>query len=162
MGSGQLFTTKIVVDKFEAFKLEPKHLVRIKTTSFGHKCVAVTTDVTDFQSVTAMVKQSQDRLGQIGILVNSVGWDNNEPFWKNSLEFWDKLVEVNFRSIIYCSRAVLDMMMENHVGKIINIASDAGRVGCSGETVYAGINGGVIAFTKSLAREVARFNIQVN
>jgi len=126
------------------------------------KCVAVTTDVTDFESVTAMVKQSQETLGRIDVLVNTVGWDIIEPFWKNSLEYWDKIIDLNYKSVVYCSRAVLDNMMENKAGKIINIASDAGRGGSSGETVYAGAKGGVIAFTKSLAREVARYNIKVN
>jgi len=109
-----------------------------------------------------MVKQAQDALGQIDILVNNAGWDVIEPFWKNTPEFWDKVIDTNYKSVIYCSRAVLDGMMENNRGKIINVASDAGRVGSSGETVYAGAKGGVIAFTKSLAREVARFNINVN
>lgn len=128
----------------------------------GRKCVAMTTDVTDFEAVTAMIKQSQENLGPISVLVNTVGWDVIEPFWNNSLENWDKIININYKSVVYCSRAVLDNMMENKVGKIINIASDAGRVGSSGETVYAGTKGGVIAFTKSLAREVARYNIQVN
>lgn len=126
------------------------------------RCVAVTTDVTDFESVTAMVKQSQDTLGRVDVLVNTVGWDIIEPFWKNSLEYWDKIIDLNYKSVVYCSRAVLDNMMENKAGKIVNIASDAGRGGSSGESVYAGAKGGVIAFTKSLAREVARYNIKVN
>lgn len=128
----------------------------------GRKCVAITADVTDFESVTSMVKQAQETLGQINVLVNNVGWDATEQFWKNSLEFWDKIIEINYKSVLYCSRAVLDSMIENNSGKIINIASDAGRVGSSGESAYAGAKGGVIAFTKSLAREVARYQINVN
>lgn len=135
---------------------------RAEIEQLGRKCVAVPTDVTDFESVTAMVKESQENLGQISVLVNTVGWDIIEPFWKNSLEYWDKIIDINYKSVVYCSRAVLDSMMENKAGKIINIASDAGRGGSSGETVYAGAKGGVIAFTKSLAREVAKFNIKVN
>lgn len=135
---------------------------RAEIEQLGRKCIAVTTAVTDFESVTAMVKQSQEALGQISVLVNTVGWDIIEPFWKNSLEYWEKIIDINYKSVVYCSRAVLDSMMENKVGKIINISSDAGRVGSSGESVYAGAKGGVIAFTKSLAREVARYNIQVN
>ncbi|SFH17016.1 2-hydroxycyclohexanecarboxyl-CoA dehydrogenase [Desulfotomaculum arcticum] len=135
---------------------------RAEIEQLGRKCVAVPTDVTDFESVTAMVKEFQENLGQISVLVNTVGWDIIEPFWKNSLEYWDKIIDINYKSVVYCSRAVLDSMMENKAGKIINIASDAGRGGSSGETVYAGAKGGVIAFTKSLAREVAKFNIKVN
>ncbi|MBF7082518.1 3-oxoacyl-ACP reductase FabG [Desulfallas sp. Bu1-1] len=141
---------------------ETLQVTRAEIEQLGRKCVAVPTDVTDFESVTAMVKQSQETLGRIDVLVNTVGWDIIEPFWKNSLEYWDKIIDINYKSVVYCSRAVLDGMMENKAGKIINIASDAGRVGSSGETVYAGAKGGVIAFTKSLAREVAKFNIKVN
>ncbi len=128
----------------------------------GRKCAAVTTDVTNYDSVNAMVKQTQEALGNIDVLINCVGWDVIEPFWKNQVEYWDKVIDINYKSVIYCSRAVLDGMMENNSGKIINIASDAGRGGSSGETVYSGAKGGVIAFTKSLAREVARYNILVN
>ena len=128
----------------------------------GRKCAAVTTDVTNFESVTAMVKQSQENLGQIDALVNCVGWDIIEPFWKNPIDYWDKVIDINYKSVVYCSRAVLDGMMESKAGRIISISSDAGRGGSSGETVYAGAKGGVIAFTKSLAREVARYNILVN
>jgi len=135
---------------------------RAEIENLGRKCVAVTTDVTNFESVTAMVKQSQESLGRIDALVNCVGWDIIEPFWKNSIDYWDKVIDINYKSVVYCSRAVLDSMMENKAGKIINISSDAGRGGSSGETVYSGAKGGVIAFTKSLAREVARYNILVN
>lgn len=141
---------------------ETLQATREEIEGLGRKCLAVTTDVTDFESVTAMVRQSQDALGQIGVLVNTVGWDIIEPFWKNSLDYWDKIIDLNYKSVVYCSRAVLDSMMEDKAGKIVNIASDAGRVGSSGESVYAGAKGGVIAFTKSLAREVAKYNIQVN
>lgn len=130
--------------------------------NLGVKCVPVTTDVTNFESVTAMVNQVKEGIGNIDVLINCVGWDIIEPFWKNSIEYWDKVIDINYKSVVYCSRAVLDGMMENNAGKIINISSDAGRGGSSGETVYAGAKGGVIAFTKSLAREVARFNILVN
>ncbi len=139
----------------------------LKTTGeeiekLGRKYVGVKTDVTNYDSVSAMVKQTQEALGNIDVLINCVGWDIIEPFWKNPLEYWDKVIDINYKSVVYCSRAVLDNMMENNVGKIINISSDAGRGGSGGETVYAGAKGGVIAFTKSLAREVARFNILVN
>lgn len=128
----------------------------------GHKYVGVTTDVTDYNSVNAMVKQTLEAMGNVDVLINCVGWDVIEPFWKNKVEYWDKVIDINYKSVIYCSRAVLDNMMENNSGKIINIASDAGRGGSSGETVYSGAKGGVIAFTKSLAREVARYNVLVN
>ncbi len=88
----------------------------------GHKCAAVTTDVTNFESVTEMVKQTQETLGQIDALVNCVGWDIIEPFWKNPIEYWDKVIDINYKSVVYCSRAVLDGMMENKAGGICQIS----------------------------------------
>ncbi|MGI6120301.1 MAG: SDR family NAD(P)-dependent oxidoreductase [Desulfosporosinus sp.] len=128
----------------------------------GVKCIAVTTDVTDFEAVTAMVKQTREALGDIDVLVNVVGWDKIQPFWDNTIDYYDKIININLKSVMYCCRAVLDNMMERKAGKIINISSDAGRGGSSGETVYSGAKGGVIAFTKSLAREVARYGILCN
>lgn len=136
--------------------------VKAEIEALGRKCVAVKTDVTSFTSVTNMVAEVKAGLGKIDVLVNAVGWDIIEPFWKNPIEYWDKVIAINYTSVVYCSRAVLDDMMENKDGRIINISSDAGRGGSGGETVYAGAKGGVIAFTKSLAREVARYNILVN
>ncbi|MGI5911296.1 MAG: SDR family NAD(P)-dependent oxidoreductase [Syntrophomonadaceae bacterium] len=137
--------------------------VAAEIEKMGRKCVPVKTDVTNYDSVTAMVAKVKEGLGgKIDVLVNGVGWDIIEPFWKNPIDYWDKVIDVNYKSVIYCSRAVLDDMMEANEGRIINIASDAGRGGSGGETVYAGAKGATIAFTKSLAREVARFNILVN
>lgn len=128
----------------------------------GQKCTAIAADVTDYDAVKEMTKQAQEALGSIDILVNNVGWDSIEHFEKNTSEFWNDVIDINYKSVIYCSRAVLEGMMEQNCGKIINIASDAGRGGSSGETVYAGAKGAVIAFTKSLAREVAKYKINVN
>lgn len=120
------------------------------------------TDVTSLESLNNTVFEIESQLGPIHVLVNTVGWDIIEPFIDNSTEYWEKVIDLNFKSTIYGCRAVLPKMMERKCGRIINIASDAGRVGSSGETVYAGTKGGVIAFTKSLAREMARNNIIVN
>ena len=90
-------------------------------------------------------------------------WDRLEPFLQNSAEFWRKVIDINFLGPVTVTRAFLDPMIEaGKGGRIINISSDAGRVGSSGETVYAGAKGAVIAFTKSLAREMARYGINVN
>jgi 2-hydroxycyclohexanecarboxyl-CoA dehydrogenase len=96
------------------------------------------------------------------VLVNAAGWDRSEPFLENSLEFIERIVQLNLLGCVKVTRAFLPAMVEAGDGKIVNVASDAGRVGSSGETVYAGAKGGVIAFTKSLAREVARTPIHVN
>ncbi|MBB6446640.1 SDR family NAD(P)-dependent oxidoreductase [Bacillus benzoevorans] len=144
-----------------------RHLDKLQDTKeeiekLGRKCAAIPADVTNYDAAKEMVKQAQEAIGKIGILVNNVGWDSIEHFVKNTTEFWDQVIDINYKSVIYCSRAVLDGMMENNSGKIINIASDAGRGGSCGETVYAGAKGAVISFTKSLAREVARYKINVN
>jgi 2-hydroxycyclohexanecarboxyl-CoA dehydrogenase len=94
--------------------------------------------------------------------VNAAGWDRLEPFMENTPEFWDQLVQLNYLGPVRVARAFLPAMIEARRGAIVNVASDAGRVGSMGETVYAGAKGGVIAFTKSLAREMARHEIRVN
>lgn len=143
-------------------RLEPLLETKAEIEKLGRKCIAISADVTDYEAVKGMVKQAEEDFGKIDVLVNNVGWDKIEPFLHNTPDFWDKAVDVNYKSVIYCSRAVLDGMIANNSGTIINISSDAGRGGSSGETVYAGTKGAVIAFTKSLAREVARYNINVN
>jgi 2-hydroxycyclohexanecarboxyl-CoA dehydrogenase len=96
-------------------------------------------------------------------LVNCQGWDRLEPFIESSEETWEKLLAINFKSVLYTAKAVLPgMISHGSGGKLINIASDAGRVGSSWEAVYAGAKGAVIAFSKTIAREVARYKINVN
>jgi 2-hydroxycyclohexanecarboxyl-CoA dehydrogenase len=100
--------------------------------------------------------------GPATVLVNTVGWDRIEPFLDNTPEYWDQILGLNLLGPIRVTRAFLDGMISSGGGTIVNVASDAGRVGSTGETVYAGAKGGVIAFTKSLAREMARHAIRVN
>ena len=100
--------------------------------------------------------------GAIDVLVNAAGWGRTEPFIDGKPEFWAKLVALNFIGPMTLTQALLPAMIERKRGKIVNVASDAGRVGSLGETVYAGTKGGLIAFTKSLAREMARYGINVN
>jgi 2-hydroxycyclohexanecarboxyl-CoA dehydrogenase len=128
----------------------------------GAKGLALGTDITDREKVQEMVKATLKTFGQLDILVNNVGWDIIEPFTKNSPEYWEKIIAINLKGPIFCTRAVLDPMMERKSGKIVNISSDAGRVGSSGEAVYSACKGGIIAFTKTIAREMARYQINVN
>ena len=95
-------------------------------------------------------------------LVNAAGWDRIQPFLENPPEMWDQLIQINLLGAVRLTRALLPPMVEARQGKIVNISSDAGRVGSMGETVYAAAKGGLIAFTKSLAREMARYRINVN
>jgi 2-hydroxycyclohexanecarboxyl-CoA dehydrogenase len=98
----------------------------------------------------------------VAILVNNAGWDVIEPFVRNTPALWDKVIAINLRGPIHFTRAVLDGMSAQRRGKIVFVSSDAGRVGSSGEAVYAACKGGVIAFAKTLAREHARDRINVN
>jgi 2-hydroxycyclohexanecarboxyl-CoA dehydrogenase len=124
--------------------------------------VAVKMDIADSRSVKQAVKEVEDRFGRVDILVNNAGWDRAMPFVQLSEELWDRVIAINLRGPIAVTRAVLDGMISRNSGKIVNIASDAGRVGSSGESVYSACKGGIIAFTKTLARELIRYNILVN
>ncbi|MEA2626684.1 MAG: 2-hydroxycyclohexanecarboxyl-CoA dehydrogenase [Candidatus Binatota bacterium] len=128
----------------------------------GNGAIAVRMDVTDSASVRSAVAEATQRLGPIDVLVNNAGWDKVEPFVKSQEETWDRVVAINLKGPIRCARAVLDSMIERRSGKIVSIGSDAGRVGSSGEAVYSGAKAGVIGFSKTLAREVARYGINVN
>jgi len=124
--------------------------------------VGIRTDVTDGASVRAAVAESERRLGPVTILVNNAGWDKAEPFVKSHEETWDKVLAINLKGPIRMTRAVLDGMIERRRGRIVTVSSDAGRVGSSGEAVYSAAKAGVIGFSKTLARELARYSINVN
>lgn len=131
--------------------------------ALGVDVIACTVDLTKKADVDRMVSDVISRFGQIDILVNCQGWDRLEPFVESNEETWEKLLGINFKSVLHTARAVLPhMISRNNGGKVVNIASDAGRVGSSWEAVYAGTKGAVIAFSKTIAREVARYKINVN
>lgn len=128
----------------------------------GGRALAVGADVADLSQVRAAVAAVRDALGPVGILVNNAGWDRIEPFTQNSPELWDRLIAINLKGPIHCTRAVLDDMIAAGRGKIVSISSDAARVGSTGEAVYSACKGGIISFSKTLARELARHHINVN
>jgi 2-hydroxycyclohexanecarboxyl-CoA dehydrogenase len=128
----------------------------------GEGGVAVPLDVTDTGSVARAVEDVAAALGPIDVLVNNAGWDEFRPFLETGEEFWDRVIEINFKGCLRTTRAVVPGMVERGSGRVVNIASDAGRVGSSLEAVYSGAKGGVIAFTKTLAREVARRGLTAN
>ena len=119
-------------------------------------------DITDYDAVLQTIESVADELGHIDILVNNAGWDIAKPFIDTDPELWDKIININLRGPLNMHKAVLPAMLDNGGGKIVNIASDAGRVGSSGESVYSACKGGIIAFTKTIARECAAKNVQVN
>jgi len=122
----------------------------------------IAVDMTDAASIAAFADAAQARHGAVDILVNGAGWGRTHPFWEGTPELWTKLVALNLVGPMTLAKALLPRMMEQKSGRIVNVASDAGRVGSLGETVYAAAKGGLIAFTKSLARETARHGINVN
>jgi 2-hydroxycyclohexanecarboxyl-CoA dehydrogenase len=101
-------------------------------------------------------------LGPVDVLINNAGWDVFKPFTKTVAPEWEKLIAINLVGALNMHHAVLPGMVERKAGRIVNIASDAGRVGSSGEAVYAACKGGIIAFSKTIAREHARHNISCN
>jgi 2-hydroxycyclohexanecarboxyl-CoA dehydrogenase len=119
-------------------------------------------DVSDSRSVADAVAAVESDLGQIDVLVNNAGIDKIEKFVESTEETWRAVVSVNYLGTVIVTRAVLDGMIGRGYGRIINISSDAGRVGSSGEVVYSGTKGAMIAFGKALAREVAAKGITVN
>ena len=119
-------------------------------------------DVTDLASIDSFKQAAYAQRQHVDIVANVAGWGKIEPFVKNTPDFWRKVIDLNLFGPIALTRAFLDDMIERKTGKVVTVSSDAGRVGSLGESVYAGAKGGAIAFTKSLAREMARFNINVN
>src|SRR2546427_6476571 len=121
----------------------------------GGRAVALPLDVTDSGSVDNAVEETLGLLGPVEILVNNAGWDEMHPFLETEEPFWDRVIEVNFKGCLRMTRAALPGMLERKWGRIVNIGSDAGRVGSSFESVYSRAQGGVIAFTKTIPRQVA-------
>ncbi len=128
----------------------------------GGEAAAWRADISDKPRIDEVMGEVAARWGGIHVLVNNAGMDRIGPFVESREEDWDLVLRVNLRGPIVCTRAVLDPMIRQSGGKIVFIASDAGRVGSSGEAVYSAAKGGVIAFTKTLARELARHRINVN
>lgn len=122
----------------------------------------VALDLTEDPSIEKAAEQVIGRAGAPGVLVNGAGWDRFEPFLDNSLEFMERVIRLNLLGCVKLTHAFLPAMIEAGGGHIVNVSSDAGRVGSTGETVYASAKGGIISFTKSLAREMARHSINVN
>lgn len=128
----------------------------------GGKARALQVDVAAVDQVEEMVKGALEAFGKIDILISNAGWDKTGLFVDTDQAFWDRAIAINYRGHLACMHAVLPSMIERGYGRIVAVASDAGRVGSTGEAVYSGTKGAVIAFTKALAREVARQGINVN
>ncbi|MFL6056097.1 MAG: SDR family NAD(P)-dependent oxidoreductase [Actinoallomurus sp.] len=130
--------------------------------ALGGDAIGVRTDVTSRESVEAMVEQVRTRFDRIDVLVNNASWDKAGPFVDSDPADWDRVIQINLYGVLNTSKVVLPIMAAQGHGSVVNLASDAGRVGSSGEAVYSAAKGGIIAFTKATAREVARYQVNVN
>jgi 2-hydroxycyclohexanecarboxyl-CoA dehydrogenase len=136
--------------------------VATEITETGGNAAAVELDVTDPASVRSGIDTAASALGPLDILVNNAGWDELRPFTDTDEEFWERVLDVNFKGALRMTHALLPAMITHSFGRIVSIGSDAGRVGSSLESVYAGAKGGLIAFTKTIAREAARHGVTAN
>jgi 2-hydroxycyclohexanecarboxyl-CoA dehydrogenase len=128
----------------------------------GGRGLAVECDITERASVDAAVAAITAELGPVDVLVNNAGWDLFVPFLQTQPDDWSKLIDINLTGALHMHHAVLPAMVERGSGRVINIASDAARVGSTGEAVYAACKAGLIAFSKTLAREHSRHGITFN
>jgi 2-hydroxycyclohexanecarboxyl-CoA dehydrogenase len=128
----------------------------------GGRARAATVDISDRAQVDAGLAAFVADAGPVDVLVNNAGWDRAMPFLKTDTALWEKVIAINLWGPLHMHHAVLPSMAARRTGRVVNIASDAGRVGSSGEAVYAACKGGIIAFTKTMAREMARSNVQLN
>jgi 2-hydroxycyclohexanecarboxyl-CoA dehydrogenase len=128
----------------------------------GGPALGVAMDITSRASVDAAIAEIERELGPLAVLVNNAGIDIIKPFVDSTPDEWQRIISVNLVGTLHCCQSALTGMIEREAGAIINIASDAARVGSSGEAVYSATKGGVVAFSKALARETARYGIRVN
>lgn len=165
-GIGRALATRLATEGAKVGIADIQEEVAVATAhelrAAGYTVAAVKLDVTSLASAQAAVGKVEQEFGGIDILVNNAGWDKLEPFIESTPETWDKVIAINFRGVIHCCKAVIPRLQLRGGGKIVSIASDAGRVGSMGEAVYSGCKGAIIAFSKTLARELARNHINVN
>lgn len=128
----------------------------------GGRAYAYTTDITDAAAVERSIAAFSEEAGPITGLVNNAGWDVAKTFLESDPDFWKKVIDINLMGPLHVTKAVLTRMEASGRGRVVTVASDAGRVGSSGEAVYSACKGGMIAFSKSVARELAKTGISLN
>ena len=136
--------------------------VAAEADGLGAKTLVVRTDVTRWDDVKAMVRVVEERFGRADVLVNNVGWTRDALFMEKTREEWEKEIQLNLWGMLNCTRAVLDGMIARKSGAIVSIGSDAGRIGEFREGVYGACKAGIIALSKSIAREVGKYGIRLN
>jgi 2-hydroxycyclohexanecarboxyl-CoA dehydrogenase len=133
-----------------------------KDTATAVGGTGIAADVSDRAAVDALVAQVREQHGRIDVLVNNAGYDEVGPFVDSDPDRWGRIIGINLVGVLNTCHAVLPVMIEQRRGAVVNLGSDAGRVGSSGEAVYSAAKGGVIAFTKTIARETARHQVRAN
>jgi 2-hydroxycyclohexanecarboxyl-CoA dehydrogenase len=165
-GIGQALTVRFAEEgcRLGLFDLNGHALEAAAQRARGAGAAATTyaVDITDYAAVKAAVDAFAAEAGRIDVLVNNAGWDKFAPFLETKPDLWDKVIAINLKGPINLHHAVLAHMAKAKSGRVVNVASDAGRVGSSGESVYSACKGGIIAFTKTMAREMARFDVKLN
>lgn len=162
-GMGVPTVRRLVADGFRVAALD-LNVAGLETIirEDGLDAKAFQIDATSETRCRDVVSKVKDEFGRIDAFVNMIGWTASSRFVEEASDYWQKLVAVNFLPVVYLSHAIAPIMIAQGGGKMLFVTSDAGKVGTSGEAVYAGLKGGVIAFAKSLAREWARYKINVN
>ena len=165
-GIGKAVATKLVSGGMNVALLDMNadlgQQVASELSASGAIVRAYALDITDAAAVDSVRQRVVADLGAAKVVVNCAGWSVIEPFLKNNGDFWRKAIDINLMGTVSITRTFLDDMIAAGGGSIVNVASDAGRVGSTGEVVYSAAKGGVMAFTKALAREMARYQIRVN
>ncbi|WP_018180795.1 SDR family NAD(P)-dependent oxidoreductase [Jongsikchunia kroppenstedtii] len=162
-GIGAAIATKLAADGAAVVVTDINEDTAAATAQkLGSGAIGLRTDVADRESVDAMIDKVVAQFGRVDVLVNNAGWDKAEPFVDSEPATWDRIFQINLYGQLHTCHKVLPIMAAQGYGRIVNIGSDSGRVGSSGEAVYSAAKGGVIAFTKTIAREMARAGITAN
>ena len=165
-GIGRAITLRLAAEGYDVaiFDLKPDLAADTlrEAEAAGAKAKVYGLDVADQDAVNAAVEAVETELGPIWLLVNNAGWDKPAMFLQTESDLWDRIIAINLRGPLNTHKAVCSRMVARKGGRVVNIASDAARVGTSTEAVYSACKGGIIAFTKSMARELARSNILLN
>jgi 2-hydroxycyclohexanecarboxyl-CoA dehydrogenase len=161
-GMGKAIAERLTAEGARVAVTDVDRETAVKTAAALDGAAAFRLDITDAAEVNACVGEIVAALGPIDALVNNAGWDRLAPFLETDEDLWERLIDINLRGPIRMTKAVLPQMVERQRGRIVNIASDAGRVGSTGESVYSACKAGIIGFGKTIAREVARHGITVN
>ena len=161
-GIGQAIARKLAAEGATVVVTDLDEASAIQTADALPGAVAIRADVSDRQAVQAMADRVVQQFGRVDVLVNNAGWDKASPFVDSDPADWDRAIAINLYGVLHTCKAVLPLMAARGGGAVVNLGSDAGRVGSSGEAVYSAAKGGVIAFTKSLAREMARHQVRIN